>query len=115
MTIGPAATAAPLIGSMRNDRRNMSTTNTSTDATAKPNKKPKPKARKLQPVPPHEALEMLRSAIVYCQISGVPIKYAANATGLRLQLDDIFLDGVRLVLRRPDAPNHQLTPIAKPD
>lgn len=53
---------------------------------------------KIKPVSQMEALEMLRSALVYLQVSGVGMKYRENAAGLLLQLDGVRLDGVRFVV-----------------
>lgn len=55
-------------------------------------------AQKLKPVSQAEAMEMFRSALVYMQISGVPMRYKENAEGLLLQLDGVRLDGVRFVV-----------------
>ncbi len=111
---------APLTNLMMNGRPNMPSTNTSTDET----EQPKPKKKKVtptnqtnqryKPVTPAEALEMLRSAIVYCQISGVPLKFNQNQAGLRLQLDDVFLDGVRFIHRPVTLANPTVTPVSKP-
>lgn len=113
---------APLTSLMMNGRPNMPSTNTSTDETEQP--KPKPKKKKVtptnqtnqryKPVTPTEALEMLRSAIVYCQISGVPLKFNQNQAGLRLQLDNVFLDGVRFVHRPLTLANPTVTPVSPP-
>ena len=53
---------------------------------------------KIKPVTQMEALEMLRSALVYLQVSGVGMKYRESDAGLLLQLDDVRLDGVRFVV-----------------
>ena len=45
---------------------------------------------------------MLRSAIVYCQISGVKAAYKQTDRGLLLVLDDVELCGVRFALRNAD-------------
>ncbi|ABX04001.1 MAG TPA: hypothetical protein DEF47_22955 [Herpetosiphon sp.] len=55
--------------------------------------------RQIKPVSQQEALEMLRSALVYLQLSGVQARYRTTEVGLLLQLDAVYLDGVRFAVR----------------
>ncbi|KPL80243.1 hypothetical protein SE18_24625 [Herpetosiphon geysericola] len=81
----PAATVEPSTSSAPSAKRPTKRTNAS--------------ARQLKPVTQTEALEMLRSALAYLQLSGVQAHYRMSKAGLLLQLDGVYLDGVRFAVR----------------
>lgn len=80
----PAATADGLTSSQPSGKR--------------PTKKTSARGQ-LKPVTQTEALEMLRSALAYLQLSGVQARYRTTGAGLLLQLDGVYLDGVRFAVR----------------
>lgn len=86
----PAATEERSTSSAPSAKPPTKKTSSATAAAAKP--------RQLKPVSQTEALEMLRSALVYLQLSGVGMRYRENEAGLLLQLDQVRLDGVRFVV-----------------